>query len=146
MVPAKYAFRCLGLIHQRYWISLTTVQRWMTWTLVLLLTFPGCLCGMLCLGEDHEEHHSNQDGPTLSHYCDAHQHHHCCSHTEEQNLNSILSESQLDSTPRLEHFISCRTQITRVFYAPITTSIPPLSYWHRRSGRDTLRLCQRLLI
>ena len=144
--PPKLKHVYLTLIHNESWISVEEVQRWMTWTLVLLLTFPGCLCSFLCLGENHEEHHPHQDGPSLSHYCDTEKHHHCCSHSDEQNLGSIISESQLDSSFRLEQFNSSSFYCVDEFRSIKTIPPPPFSLRRTLTGRETLRLCHRLII
>lgn len=136
---------CLTLINVRSWISVFTVQRWMTWTLVLLLTFPGCLCSLLCFGEVHEEHSPLQNGPSSSHYCDTQEHHHCCSHSEKQNLDSIIFESQLDSSFRIEQFNSSNTHNAGEFHS-IKSIPPPRPLLRTRTGRETLRLCHRLII
>ena len=136
----------LTLIWWTSWLILVIVQIWMTWTLMLLLTFPGCLCNFFCHGEDHEEPGSHQDGTTFSCYCDAEEHEHRCSHSEEQYVDSIISKSQVDLPFPLGPFNSKSLHSSEEFRSK--NKFQPFSTCHSciRDGRHTLRLCNRLII
>lgn len=123
------------------------VQRSMTWLLMLLLTFPGCLCSAWCLGMTHHDHEELQIDDSIPHLCDSHRHHHCCSHEGDAGSRAIVYEIQSTLAERsLERFASTSEYSAvslsdRVyFHLPLPSGIPKLS------GRETLVLLQRFLI
>lgn len=136
----------LALIWWTLWPILPIMQIWMTWTLMLLLTFPGCLCDFFCHGEEHEEPGSHQDDPNLSYYCDAQEHEHCCPHSEEQYVDSIISKRQVDLPFPLDPFGSRSLHSSDECHSK--NKFQPFSTCHSciRNGRYTLRLCNRLII
>ena len=127
-------------------LNVVVMYSWTTWTLILLLTFPGCLCNYFCHGEDHEAPGSHQDGSTLSCYHDAEKHEHCCAHSEEQYVDSIISKRHVDLPFPLDPFGSRSLDSSDEFRSK--NKFQPFSTCHSciRDGRHTLRLCNRLII
>jgi len=126
---------------------LAGVQGSLTWLLMVLLTFPGCLCSTWCLGMSHDEHQDSHHEISAPHLCDSHHHHHCCSHQGDADREVVFYEIQ---TPLLDKSLdrnASRTTVS-VFDLCRRTSgvLPLLSGVPKPSGRETLVLLQRFLI
>ncbi|MDA0751009.1 MAG: hypothetical protein O2964_09900 [Verrucomicrobia bacterium] len=123
------------------------MQRLMTWLLMVLLTFPGCLCSAWCYGASHHDHAESHVDTSVPHLCDSHRHHHCCSHEGDAVSEAILHEIQSNLLERpLERFASVLEQssldLTARFSIPhaLPSEVP------KPSCRKTLVLLQRFLI
>lgn len=123
------------------------VQRSMTWFLMLLLTFPGCLCSTWCLSQSHEEHNEAHSDHAVSHICDSHRHHHCCSHEGESWSEPVIYEVQTSFQERFigrdastSKDLTLTPKISYSFSLLLPSSIP------KPSCRDILIWHQRFLI
>ena len=123
------------------------VQRSMTWLLMVLLTFPGCLCSTWCLGQSHEDHDDVHSEYAVAHICDSHHHHHCCSHENTSwsepviyEIQSSFQERQMGRVASTVESMTLKPSLSYSFAILLPSSIP------KPSGRDTLVMYQRFLI
>lgn len=123
------------------------VQGSMTWLLMVLLAFPGCLCSTLCLGMSHDEHEDSLHEESVPHLCDSHRHHHCCSHDEDTDREVVFYEIQTPLLGETMGRIASETVVSTFNRCGCTSITPPLpSCIPKPAGRETLVLLQRFLI
>ena len=123
------------------------MQGSMTWLLMVLLAFPGCLCSTWCLGMSHDEHRDSHHEISVPHLCDSHHHHHCCSHQGDAGHEVFVYEIQTPVLDKSFGRIVFESEVSALnLHRRFSDAFAMPSCIPKPAGRETLVLLQRFLI